>query len=77
MTALLEHWGYLGIFLAVVLGNMGVPIPEESALMLAGYAASRGVLRLPLVEAHPVQPPNPEPGSGVAATVTGVFGGKS
>jgi membrane-associated protein len=49
MTALLEHWGYLGIFLAVVLGNMGVPIPEESALMLAGYAASRGVLRLPLV----------------------------
>ena len=49
MTPLLEHWGYLGIFLAVVLGNMGVPIPEESALILAGYAASRGVLKLPLV----------------------------
>jgi hypothetical protein len=31
----------------------------------------------PLVEAHPVQPPNPEPGSAVAVTVTGVFGGKS
>ena len=49
MTPLLEHWGYLGIVLAVVLGNMGVPIPEESVLMLAGYGASRGVLKLPLV----------------------------
>jgi membrane protein DedA with SNARE-associated domain len=49
MTALLEHWGYLGIFLAVVLGNVGVPIPEETVLILAGYAASRGVLKLPVV----------------------------
>ena len=49
MTSFLEHWGYLGIFLAVVFGNMGAPIPEESVLMLAGYAASRGVLHLPLV----------------------------
>jgi len=49
MTPLLEHWGYLGIIVAVVLGNMGVPIPEESVLMLAGYGASRGVLKLPLV----------------------------
>jgi hypothetical protein len=31
----------------------------------------------PLVEAHPFQPPNPEPGSAVAVTVTAVFGGKS
>ena len=46
---LVEHWGYLGIVLAVVLGNMGVPIPEESVLMLAGYGASRGILKLPLV----------------------------
>jgi len=46
---LVENWGYLGIFLAVVLGNMGVPIPEESVLILAGYAASRGMLKLPLV----------------------------
>jgi membrane protein DedA with SNARE-associated domain len=49
MTELLDHWGYLGIFLAVVLGNVGVPIPEETVLLLAGYAASRGVLRLPVV----------------------------
>jgi membrane protein DedA with SNARE-associated domain len=49
MSHLLEHWGYLGIFLVVVLGNIGAPIPEESVLMLAGYAVSRGVLHLPLV----------------------------
>jgi len=47
--ALVEHWGYLGIILAVLLGNIGVPIPEESVLILAGYGASRGFLRLPLV----------------------------
>ena len=46
---LVENWGYLGIFLAVVLGNMGVPLPEESVLILAGYGASRGMLKLPLV----------------------------
>ena len=46
---LVEHWGYLGILVAVVLGNMGVPLPEESVLMLAGYGASRGFLDLPLV----------------------------
>ena len=49
MIPLLDHWGYAGIFLAVVLGNVGVPIPEETVLALAGYAASRGVLRLPTV----------------------------
>jgi membrane protein DedA with SNARE-associated domain len=49
MTPLLAHWGYLGILVAVVLGNLGVPIPEESVLILAGYGASRGVLQLPLV----------------------------
>jgi membrane protein DedA with SNARE-associated domain len=47
--ALVEDWGYLGILVAVVLGNMAVPIPEESVLMLAGYGASRGFLKLPLV----------------------------
>jgi membrane protein DedA with SNARE-associated domain len=46
---LIEDWGYVGILVAVVLGNMGVPIPEESVLILAGYGASRGVLKLPLV----------------------------
>ena len=47
--ALLSTWGYLGIFLAVALGNIGVPLPEETILALAGYAAQRGQLKLPTV----------------------------
>jgi membrane protein DedA with SNARE-associated domain len=47
--ALLEHWGYAGIALAVLLGNIGLPLPEETTLAVAGYAAARGELDLPTV----------------------------
>jgi membrane protein DedA with SNARE-associated domain len=50
-SALLGHWGYLGIFVAVALGNIGLPVPEETILALAGYAAQRGQLHLPAVVA--------------------------
>ena len=46
---LIGHWGYLAIFLVVVLGNMGLPVPEETILALAGYLVWRGQLQLPLV----------------------------
>ncbi len=46
---LFGHWGYLAIFLVVVLGNLGLPVPEETILALAGYLVWRGQLRLPLV----------------------------
>ena len=49
MIPFLDHWGYAGIFVAVVFGNLGVPVPEETVLALAGYAASRGVMRLPVI----------------------------
>jgi membrane protein DedA with SNARE-associated domain len=49
LSRLVDHWGYAGLFLAVVLGNVGLPIPEETVLVLAGYAAARGVLHLPTV----------------------------
>jgi membrane protein DedA with SNARE-associated domain len=46
---LIHHWGYVAIVLFVVLGNMGLPVPEESILILSGYLAWRGDLKLPLV----------------------------
>jgi membrane protein DedA with SNARE-associated domain len=46
---LLAHWGYLTLFFVVVLGNMGLPVPEEMILGLAGYLSWRGNLRLPVV----------------------------
>src|SRR4029450_2435760 len=44
-----EHWGYAAIFAAVVLGNVGLPIPEEAILTLSGYLAWRRDLKLWLV----------------------------
>jgi len=46
---LLENWGYIAIFAVVILGNMGLPIPEETILILAGYLVWEGRLRLVLV----------------------------
>lgn len=46
---LIGHWGYPAIFLFVVLGNLGLPVPEETILALSGYLVWRGDLRLPWV----------------------------
>jgi membrane protein DedA with SNARE-associated domain len=48
-AGLLAHWGYGAIFVAVILGNVGFPLPEEAILALGGYLAERGELRLGLV----------------------------
>src|SRR4030095_4273012 len=49
LSALLEHWRYPAIFAAVILGNLGLPIPEETVLALGGFLAQRGELHLPTV----------------------------
>src|SRR5262244_2241986 len=49
LTELIGHWGYAAIFLFVVVGNIGGPVPEETILLLAGYLVWRGTLRLSLV----------------------------
>jgi membrane-associated protein len=46
LSELLRHWGYAAILLVVVLGNVGLPVPEESVLALAGYLVHEGALRL-------------------------------
>ena len=46
---LLAHWGYFAIFVAVILGNIGFPVPEETILALGGYMAQRGALRVDIV----------------------------
>lgn len=43
---LMKH-GYVGIFFALALGVLGVPIPDEVLMTYAGYAVSRGVLHMP------------------------------
>ncbi|HWP57411.1 MAG TPA: DedA family protein [Candidatus Acidoferrales bacterium] len=43
-SQLLEYWGYPAIFVLVFLGNLGVPIPEETVLLVAGYLVWKGTL---------------------------------
>jgi len=47
--SLIGHWGYFAIFFIVVFGNMGIPLPEETVLVVAGYMVWRGQLHLPIV----------------------------
>lgn len=49
LPQLIAQWGYPAIVLILVLGNMGVPVPEETALIVAGYLVWQGHLRLPIV----------------------------
>jgi membrane protein DedA with SNARE-associated domain len=46
---LISRWGYLAIVVIVSLGNVGLPVPEESVLAAAGYLAWRGELKVSLV----------------------------
>jgi membrane protein DedA with SNARE-associated domain len=45
----IAHWGYLAVFVLVILGNAGVPVPEETVLLVAGFLVWSGQLRLDLV----------------------------
>jgi membrane protein DedA with SNARE-associated domain len=49
LTLFVQHWGYAAVLASVLLGSIGLPVPEESILMMAGYLVWRGDLRLPLV----------------------------
>ncbi len=42
LAELIHHWGYPAIFVIEVLGNAGLPIPEESVLAVAGYLVWQG-----------------------------------
>ena len=44
LTLFVEHWGYAAILIVVVLSNVGLPVPEETILALAGYLVWRSDL---------------------------------
>lgn len=45
-SQLIADWGYAAIFLIVILGNIGLPVPEETVLAVAGYLVWSGRLQL-------------------------------
>jgi membrane protein DedA with SNARE-associated domain len=47
----LAAWGYLGIFICVFAGNVGIPLPEETVILVAGFLAGRDILDLKTVYA--------------------------
>jgi membrane protein DedA with SNARE-associated domain len=42
----ISRYGYAGIFMALALGIVGLPMPDETLLTFAGYLVHRGDLRL-------------------------------
>jgi membrane protein DedA with SNARE-associated domain len=46
---LISHFGYLAVFLALLGGGLGIPIPEELTQLTAGALAHEGILRLGVV----------------------------
>ena len=49
LTQLIEHWGYSAIFLLVMLGSIGIPVPEEAVMFLAGLLVWEKKLELSVV----------------------------
>ncbi|MBB6283868.1 DedA family protein [Geobacillus subterraneus] len=45
---LIDHFGYIGIMIALMLGIVGLPIPDELLLTYAGYRVSTGAFSYPL-----------------------------
>lgn len=48
ISAYIEHFTYLGLFVVLVLCGLGLPIPEDVALLAGGYLVHRGVTRYPI-----------------------------
>ncbi len=44
-----SHYGYFAIFLLLMLGIVGLPVPDETLLTFSGYLAYKGNFSLPLV----------------------------
>src|SRR5271170_8037541 len=43
----IEHFTYLGLFVVLMLCGLGLPIPEDVALLAGGYLVHRGVTQYP------------------------------
>jgi membrane protein DedA with SNARE-associated domain len=44
VTAIVQSWGYVGLFVAMALESSSLPIPSEVILPFAGYLVSQGLL---------------------------------
>ncbi len=48
ISAYIEHFTYLGLFVVLMLCGLGLPMPEDIALLAGGFLAHKGVTRYPI-----------------------------
>lgn len=48
VSSYIQHWTYFGLFAVLTLCGMGLPMPEDVALLAGGYLAHRGVIQYPI-----------------------------
>jgi len=48
VSAYIEHFTYAGLFVVLLLCGLGLPLPEDVALLAGGYMVHRGVTRYPI-----------------------------
>jgi len=44
-TTLIENFPYLGIFVLLFLGDVGLPFPEDATLLLSGFLIANGMIK--------------------------------
>jgi membrane protein DedA with SNARE-associated domain len=47
VSSYIEHFTYVGLFLVLVLCGMGLPVPEDLALLTGGFLVHRGLTQYP------------------------------
>ena len=47
LSAYIEHFPYLGLLVVLLLCGLGLPLPEDVALLAGGFLAHRGIIRYP------------------------------
>jgi membrane protein DedA with SNARE-associated domain len=47
ISAYIEHFTYAGLFVMLALCGLGLPMPEDVALLAGGFLAHRGITRYP------------------------------
>jgi membrane protein DedA with SNARE-associated domain len=48
ISAYIEHFTYAGLFVILMLCGLGLPMPEDVALLAGGYLAHKGITRYPI-----------------------------